>query len=110
MLLLKFPRLRIRNFVEGIEVKGDEATLTYTVPMPSDRAKSESVLVLDLSSPAHLARQTGFGPQHAGPGKPPSPLSTRVHFGLNILLRCPAALSSPHSVIAESLFTYPDLL
>ena len=26
----------IRNFVESIEVVGDEATLTYTVPMPSD--------------------------------------------------------------------------
>ena len=26
----------IRNFVEGIEVVGDEATLTYTMPMPDD--------------------------------------------------------------------------
>ena len=26
----------IRNFVEGIEVVGDEATLTYTIPMPDD--------------------------------------------------------------------------
>ena len=26
----------IRNFVEGIEVVEDEATLTYTIPMPSD--------------------------------------------------------------------------
>ena len=26
----------IRNFVEGIEVNGDEAVLTYTIPMPSD--------------------------------------------------------------------------
>ena len=25
----------IRNFVEGIEVAGDEATLTYTIPMPN---------------------------------------------------------------------------
>ena len=30
----------IRNFVEGIEVDGDEATLTYTVPMPSDGVMS----------------------------------------------------------------------
>ena len=30
----------IRNFVEGIEVVGDEATLTYTVPMPSDGVTS----------------------------------------------------------------------
>ena len=38
----------IRNFVEGIEVEGDEATLTYTVPMPSDGAMSESASVLDF--------------------------------------------------------------
>ena len=43
----------IRNFVEGIEVTGDEATLTYTIPMPSDGAMSESASVLDFvkSSP-----------------------------------------------------------
>ena len=43
----------IRNFVEGIEVVGDEATLTYTVPMPSDGVMSESASVLDFvkSSP-----------------------------------------------------------
>ena len=38
----------IRNFVEDIEVMGDEATLTYTVPMPSDGAMSESASVLDF--------------------------------------------------------------
>ena len=38
----------IRNFVEGIEVMGDEATLTYTVPMPSDGVTSESTSVLDF--------------------------------------------------------------
>ena len=38
----------IRNFVEGIEVEGDEATLTYTVPMPSDGVTSESASVLDF--------------------------------------------------------------
>ena len=43
----------IRNFVEGIEVEGDEATLTYTVPMPSDGVTRESASVLDFvqSSP-----------------------------------------------------------
>ena len=48
----------IRNFVEGIEVVGDEATLTYTVPMPSDGAMSESASVLDFvkSSPPRRAR------------------------------------------------------
>ena len=46
----------IRNFVEGIEVVGDEATLTYTVPMPSDGVMSESASVLDFvkSSPPNL--------------------------------------------------------
>ena len=38
----------IRNFVEGIEVLGDEATLTYTVPMPNDGVTSESASVLDF--------------------------------------------------------------
>ena len=30
-----------RNFVEGIEVMGDEATLTYRIPMPRDGVSSE---------------------------------------------------------------------
>ena len=32
-----FPERKalIRNFVEGIRVEGDEATLTYTIPMPA---------------------------------------------------------------------------
>ena len=38
----------IRSFVEGIEVMGEEATLTYTVPMPSDSVTSESASVLDF--------------------------------------------------------------
>lgn len=29
-------KVLFRNFAEGIEVKGDEVTLSYTVPMPSD--------------------------------------------------------------------------
>ena len=46
----------IRNFVEGIEVVGDEATLTYTIPMPSDGVTSESASVLDFvkSGPPNL--------------------------------------------------------
>ena len=45
-----FPERKalIRNFVEGIEVTGDEATLTYTIPMPSDGVTSESASVLDF--------------------------------------------------------------
>ena len=48
----------IRNFVEGIEVMGDEATLMYTVPMPSDGVTSESASVLDFvkSSPPDRVR------------------------------------------------------
>ena len=38
----------IRNFVEGIEVVGDEATLTYTIPMPSDGVTGEEASVLDF--------------------------------------------------------------
>ncbi len=38
----------IRNFVKGVEVVGDEATLTYTIPMPSDGVTSEGASVLDF--------------------------------------------------------------
>ena len=53
----------IRNFVEGIEVVGDEATLTYTVPMPSDGVTSESASVLDFvksGPPTHTVDTTIF--------------------------------------------------
>ena len=45
-----FPERKalIRNFVEGIEVTGDEAVLTYTIPMPSDGVTSESASVLNF--------------------------------------------------------------
>ena len=55
-----FPERKalIRNFVEGIEVVGDEATLTYTVPMPNDGVTTESASVLDFvkSSPPRRIR------------------------------------------------------
>ncbi len=54
----------IRNFVEGIEVMGDEATLTYTVPMPSDGVTSESASVLDFvksGPPRFTVDRTGLG-------------------------------------------------
>ncbi len=38
----------IRNFVEGIEVTGDEAVLTYTIPMPNDGVTRELASVLDF--------------------------------------------------------------
>ena len=45
-----FPERKalIRNFVQGIEVAGDEATLTYTIPMPSDGVTREGASVLDF--------------------------------------------------------------
>ncbi len=49
----------IRNFVEGIEVEGDEATVTYTVPMPCDGTTAESASVLDFVKsgvPPYLSR------------------------------------------------------
>ena len=57
-------KVLIRNFVENIEVEGDEATLTYTVPMPSDGAMSELASVLDFvksSPPAIKAWEEGLG-------------------------------------------------
>ena len=52
----------IRNFVEGIEIMEDEATLTYTVPMPSNGAMSESASVLDFvkPSPPRLTKSRTF--------------------------------------------------
>ncbi|MDE2990539.1 MAG: hypothetical protein OXU21_05650 [Chloroflexota bacterium] len=38
----------IRNLVVGIEMVGHEATLTYTVPMPSDGVTRESASILDF--------------------------------------------------------------
>ena len=61
-----FPERKalIRNFVEGIEVVGDEATLTYTIPMPSDGVTSESASVLDFvqsGPPNYAIRRTEVG-------------------------------------------------
>ena len=41
---------------------GDEATLTYTVPMPSDGVTSESASVLDFvkSGPPNLTKSRTF--------------------------------------------------
>ena len=38
----------IRNFVQGIRVTGEEAELTYTIPMPSDGVTREGASVLDF--------------------------------------------------------------
>ena len=59
-----FPERKalIRNFVEGIEVVGDEATLTYTIPMPSDGVTHEGASVLDFvqSGPPDLTKSRTF--------------------------------------------------
>ena len=39
----------IRNFVKSIEVVGEEATLTYTIPMPRDGVTSEGASVQEPS-------------------------------------------------------------
>ena len=56
----------IRNFVEGIEVNGDEAVLTYTVPMPSDGVTKEKASVLDFvqSRPPEKIRTGCLTVQH----------------------------------------------
>ena len=41
-------KVLIRNFVQGIELVGDEATLTSTIPMPSDGRTREGASVLDF--------------------------------------------------------------
>lgn len=45
-----FPERKalIRNFIKSIEVVGDEATLTYNIPTPSDGVTSEGASVLDF--------------------------------------------------------------
>ena len=71
-----FPERKalIRNFMQAIEVTGEEVTMTYTVPMPGDGVRKEPASVLDfVQSPpptpavpggkqylsAALARRTG---------------------------------------------------
>ena len=46
----------IRNFVKEIEVIGEEATLTYTIPMPRDGVTSEGASVLDFVQSGPLAK------------------------------------------------------
>ena len=75
-----FPERKalIRNFVEGIEVVGDEATLTYTIPMPNDGVASESASVLDFvqSGPPPLTVDTAIFEMWLG--------SLSAHRGLSI--------------------------
>ena len=75
-----FPERKalIRNFVEGIEVTGGEAVLTYTIPMPNDGVTSESASVLDFvqSGPPPLTVDTTVFEMWLG--------SLSTHKGLSI--------------------------
>ena len=89
-----FPERKalIRNFVEGIEVTGDEAVLTYTIPMPNDGVTSESASVLDFvqSGPPNCTRTFQFplefqaieslGTRPLGSSIEPAPETIHVHF------------------------------
>ena len=63
----------IRNFVQGVEVVGEEATLTYTIPMPSDGVTSEGTAVLDFvqSGPPDLTVDSTGAPRATSSASPP---------------------------------------
>ena len=76
----------IRNFVEGIEVMGDQATLTYTVPMPSDGVMSESASVLDFVKPgppeeARTPREDRCAKDHRDPSHISKMVPPTIHLG-----------------------------
>ncbi len=63
----------LRNFVQGIEVVDDAATLTYTVPMPADGGRSEAAPVLDfVQSGPPKGTVDGTGPRSASTAVSPS--------------------------------------
>ncbi len=78
-----FPERKalIRNFVKGIEATGDEATLTYTILIPSDGVTSEPAPVLDFvqsGPPEGPVRRTTFrGSPGRKPSSIPAPTTTR---------------------------------
>ena len=72
-----FPERKalIRNFVEGIEVVGDEVVLTYTIPMPNDGVTSESASVLDfVQSGPPTCTELRTGPWRATSAASPPPI------------------------------------
>ena len=84
-----FPERKalIRNFVQGIEVSGDEAELTYTIPMPTGGVTSERAAVLHFvqSGPpcgnrtyGHLLNRAWSGPR--GSPSPPSGRARSCRF------------------------------
>ena len=90
----------IRNFVKGIKVTGDEARLTYTIPMPSDGVTSEETPVLDFV-------QSGL------PRPTPLEAHARVHpGGFGELGDAGGRRGSPHlhSRVSPSGFVEDDVL
>ncbi len=55
----------LRNFVQGIEVSGDEAELTYTIPMPAGGVTRERAAVPDFvqSGPTRLDKIENLRPE-----------------------------------------------
>ena len=65
----------IRNFVKGIEIVGDEATLTYTILMPRDGVTSEGASVLDfVQSGPPTCTELRTGPWRATSAASPPPI------------------------------------
>ena len=72
-----FPERKalIRNFVKGIQITGDEAVLTYTIPMPSDGVTTDSASVLDfVQSGPPTCTELRTGPWRATSAASPPPI------------------------------------
>ena len=87
----------IRNFVEGIEVNGDEAVLTYTIPMPNDGVTTESASVLDFvkSGPpeeARTPRKDRCGKVHRAPSHISKTVPPTIHLGPETLKKIQSQL------------------
>ena len=61
-----FPERKalIRNFVQGIEIVDNEATLTYTIPMPQDGITRESAPVLEFVQSGPPSSWAGYPWRH----------------------------------------------
>ena len=98
-----FPERKalIRNFVEGIEVVGDEAVLTYTIPMPSDGVSTESASVLDFVHPGPPPRTEFITP----PLRATSAAASNCSFRVPVL---PDALGGVGHLDVGGLDDLPD--
>ena len=76
----------IRNFVKGIEIKGDGAVLTYTIPIPNEGLISESASILEFvqSDPpkeARIARKGRGARDHRAPNHISKTVLSTMHVG-----------------------------